>query len=217
MEAEKFMKTLPAHLRSELDLEINREIISRIPYFKEKSESFWAAATPHLKSSKVYMGEYIFLKGEPIYEIYFLLSGSAGYTLSEDNITYIFWEIHPGNVFGELDFFTCNADVPTGKRQFNAKAIEDCEIITMSKESIYELERLAPKAIAEIFEYANFRLKKLINAKHKGEIEIRQKKQKEMFNDGEGKLVISSHVPIMDFFEGLSEVREKESDSSDDR
>jgi hypothetical protein len=40
MEAEKFMKTLPAHLRSELDLEINREIISRIPYFKEKSESF---------------------------------------------------------------------------------------------------------------------------------------------------------------------------------
>lgn len=90
MEAERFMKTLPVHLRSELDLEINREIISRIPYFKEKSPNFCAAAVPHLKTSKVYMGDYIFLKGEPIYEIYFLLSGSAGYTLSDDNITYIF-------------------------------------------------------------------------------------------------------------------------------
>ena len=36
----KFIETFPLNLKTELMLKINKEIISKIPYFKEKDENF---------------------------------------------------------------------------------------------------------------------------------------------------------------------------------
>ena len=158
---EAFIVTLPTHLKTELMLAINNEIISKIPYFKEKSNNFCALAASFLKSSKIYMRDFIFQKGEPIYEIFFLLSGEAGYVVTDDNITVVFCKLKPGNLFGELDFFSFNDELPDGDRHLSVKAITDCELISLSKEALFELEKIYPTYIEEIFEFANFRLKKL--------------------------------------------------------
>lgn len=120
-----FMKTLPMNLKTDLTLEVNREIISKIPYFEGKDENFCAMAASFLKSSKTYIRDFIFQKGEPIYEIFFLMGGEAGYVVTEDDFTLVFCEIHTGNLFGELDFFSLDEEIPTGHRQFSVKALSD--------------------------------------------------------------------------------------------
>lgn len=47
----------------------------------------------------------------------------------------------------------------------------------MTKEALYELEKIYPLYIEEIFEYATFRLKKLHEAKHKGEKTLKIRKR----------------------------------------
>lgn len=80
-------------------------------------------------------------------------------------------------MFGELDFFSPDEQIPDSKRRFNVKALSDCELLSLSKESLYNLEKLYPTYIAEIFEFANYRIKKLWAAKIKGEQALRRKKR----------------------------------------
>ena len=46
-------------------------------------------------------------------------------------------------------------------------AFEDCELISLSKEAIFEIEQEYPEYINEIFEYSNYRLKKLVDTMNK--------------------------------------------------
>ena len=156
-----FIETFPLNIRTELTLKINKELIAKIPYFKDKDEHFCAMAAELFRKSRrnIYKDEYIFSVGEPIYEVFFILSGRAGYVVREDGVALVFCEIYPGNLFGELDFFSIKNDTPVGKRQFNVKALMDSEIIGLSKESIYILEQTYPLYIQEIFEFAFYRLK----------------------------------------------------------
>ncbi|CAI2381160.1 unnamed protein product [Moneuplotes crassus] len=163
-----FIETFPVKIRTELTLKINREIFSRIPYFKGKDEHFLAMAAELFKNSRrnIYKDEYLFSEDNPVYEIFFLLTGKAGYVVSDEGVAIIFCEIHPGNLFGELDFFNSGAqDTTFEKRKFSVKALADSEVIGLSKISLHELANAYPKYVDEIFEYANYRLKKLLAEK----------------------------------------------------
>ena len=136
----------------------------------------------YLQSSKTYSREYIFEEGEPIYEIYFLLKGEAGYVVQDQDITVVYCKINPGNLFGELDFFyTPEDDVPSGDRIFDVKAIVDCELVSLTKEALYEIEKEYQQHIAEIFEYANYRLRRLMKSKEKAIKFIQEEKKKRDF------------------------------------
>lgn len=155
---EEFLETLPQYLKAELLLVINKEIISIIPYFQSKDESFCALTASFLQSSKTYSRDFIYEVADPIYEIFFLLKGEAGYVVQESDITVVFCKILPGNLFGELDFFYSEpGEAPKGERCFNVKAIHDCELVSLSKESLFEIEKEYENYVAEIFEYANYR------------------------------------------------------------
>ena len=107
-----------------------------------------------------------------------MLKGEAGYVVQEDEITVGYCKINPGNLFGDLDFFyTPEDDVPTGDRIFDVKAIVDCEYVGLSKEALFEIEKEYSNYIAEMFEYANYRLKRLLKSKQKA-IEFIQAEKK---------------------------------------
>lgn len=88
---------------------------------------------PLLKPIKVEKDQYVYKEGDPIDEIYFLVSGQAGYALHEhDDTVYVI--IDKGYYFGEIDFIYMNDQGENdGKRKFSAKAIEDCDLLVLQK------------------------------------------------------------------------------------
>jgi CRP-like cAMP-binding protein len=120
-----------------------------------------------LQSSKTFVGDNVYNEGDKIFEVFFLLKGKAGFVVTESNLTVVYFKLRRGHIFGELDFFPVGDEIPTGDRQFTAKALTDCEMVSLSKEALYELEQQYPKYIEEIFEFGRFRVKKLHESKQK--------------------------------------------------
>lgn len=161
------IETLPLGLRTDLMLVVNNKIINKIPYFKNKSEQFCAEAATHIKTTNTHANEFVYEVRDPILEIFFMLSGEAAYVVYEGHITVAYSKITTGNIFGELDFFHMDPGVPMARRKFIVKTLSDCEIISFSKEVIFELEKSYPDYIEEIFEFGAFRAKKLSQARDK--------------------------------------------------
>lgn len=162
-----FVETLPVTMRTDLLFTVNNQIISGIPYFTGKDKTFCATAAKFLTTTKVYRGDYIYQAKDPITEISFLFNGEAGFVVSEDKVTVVYSKIKKGNLFGELDYFIRDSEIPIGYRQFNVKALIDCEIISLTKEAVYELEKGYPEYIEEIFEFGIYRVDKLCSERDK--------------------------------------------------
>lgn len=58
-------------------------------------------------------------------EIFFLMSGEAGFVVTKKRITVIYSKIPKGSLFGELDLFSKDGEANQIRRQFNAKAMSD--------------------------------------------------------------------------------------------
>ena len=88
---------------------------------------------PLLKPIKVEAGQYIYREEDPIDEIYFLVTGQAGYALKDcEDLVYLI--IDQGYYFGEIDFIYMDENgLNDGKRKFSAKALEDCDLLVLSK------------------------------------------------------------------------------------
>lgn len=86
-----------------------------------------------LKPMKVEKDQYIYKEGDLTDEIYFLVSGQAGYVLCDyHDAVYLY--ILNGWYFGDLDFIYVNSKGEMdGKRKFTAKALEDCDLLVLSK------------------------------------------------------------------------------------
>ena len=76
---------------------------------------------------------YIYKEGDPIDEVYFLISGQAGYALKDyENQVYVY--IDEGYYFGEIDFIFINEEGENdGMRKFSAKSVKDCDLLILSK------------------------------------------------------------------------------------
>lgn len=62
---------------------MHQEIIKQVKFFKKRQPHFIAFVGPMLKKIKVEREQYIYKEGDPIDEIYFLVSGQAGYSLDQ--------------------------------------------------------------------------------------------------------------------------------------
>ncbi|CAI2376813.1 unnamed protein product [Moneuplotes crassus] len=179
---ESLVKTLPVVLRTELILAVNSVIINTINFFKTKDDQFCAAVASHLKSTNTAAGDYIYEEKDPILEIFFLLTGEAGYAITKDHVTIIYSKIVPGNLFGDLDMINTKGKRKENSRKFTVKAISNCEIISLKKESISELESDFPATIADIFYLVHYRREQLLKcravAKQKLDQELKIKLRK---------------------------------------
>ena len=82
-------------------------MIINIPFLQDKGEYFLAFCAPLLKAIKYSKNEYIYEKGNPLDEIYFIVRGKFGLALPEfDDLIYV--NFHSGDYFGDIDFVVKN-------------------------------------------------------------------------------------------------------------
>ena len=85
-----------------LSMYIHESRYKKIKFLNEKTKSFISWICPLLKPLIFVENQYIFMEGDDINNIYFLIKGKAAFVLpSYENTRYI--DINSGNHFGVMD------------------------------------------------------------------------------------------------------------------
>ena len=90
-----FTKKLPHNLKIQLSKIIHAKIVETFPFFRDQRPEFVAYIGPLLKTNKFQKGDYIYVEGDPVDQLYFLLKGNVDMVLTEhDDLPFV--QIHPG-------------------------------------------------------------------------------------------------------------------------
>jgi cyclic nucleotide gated channel, plant len=93
-----FLKELPQNLKLELSYLIHKDIINMFTFFKNKPRDFMSYCGPLLRPVKILKGEYIYVEGDPIDEIYFLIKGQVAMVLKKYSGDIPYVSIDPGTI-----------------------------------------------------------------------------------------------------------------------
>lgn len=140
--------------------------------------------------------EIIYKEGDPVNEVYFLLSGKVGMVLNVEAKQHVFMYIEEGHYFGEIDLLSQAVITGTSsksstldkKRKFTTVAIDNCELLLWSKKNIYLADSEFDDVIKSIFQTAKKRLKKALDAKRQAA---------EYYNELKSKAERSHFAPIV--------------------
>lgn len=161
---------------------MNKEIIKKIHFFKNKPPHFIAFIGPLLKPLRVEENNFVYKEGDPIEDIYFLTKGKAVF-VSHDLEDNPYLMIDQGHYFGEMDFVYKNyldnknnnmddspntppKEIPSSlKRAFSIKATENCDMMTLSKANLARVDSEFEEIIGEMFFNAHRKIKKTIKIK----------------------------------------------------
>ena len=83
----KFQESLPYQLRIKLSMEINKLVYQNVNYFKDKPMPFIAYMAPMLIEMDFTKDQFVYMEGEHINFIYFIVKGEAGFVLPRYNNT----------------------------------------------------------------------------------------------------------------------------------
>jgi CRP-like cAMP-binding protein len=145
------------------------------PFFKNKSRQFISVIGPMLKPQKILKNDYIYSEGSPIDEIYFLSKGKAALVISDkQDIAYL--QIDSGFYFGEVDLLETDKN-KSGRRQFTAKALSDCEVYVLSVSDLYKINVDFNNVFNELLDQGEIRLKRLISLKEATISRLKSQKQ----------------------------------------
>ncbi|CAD8065578.1 unnamed protein product [Paramecium sonneborni] len=125
---------IPQDLQNKLLLFVARKELLRISLFKI-SIPFSLKIIRHISLMKAKAGEFIWLKGDPVEEIYFLIEGQVQY---RNQFGKILLEIKNGVIFGEQEYFLRKQFIQVQQqRQHYAMAIQDCYYLIINKQSFF--------------------------------------------------------------------------------
>lgn len=183
----KFVEELPHKLRIEVSLYIYEERYRRIRFFKKMSASFISWICPLMKPQLFSENQHIYLEGDEVNCIYFLVSGSASFVLpSFENTNYI--DIGIGDKFGIVDITgsTQANNISEDEwynnrnllqRQFTVMATKNSELLFLSLQTIHEMEQEFNKAYANLFQNSMKILQKSIQLKLEAMAKCEQQKE----------------------------------------
>ena len=101
-ELNSFVEDLPHALKVEVSLYIYEERYNKIKFFVGKTPAFISWLCPLLKPAFFADDEYIYLEGDDITKVYFLITGTCSFVLpSFSNTRYV--NMFEGDHFGILD------------------------------------------------------------------------------------------------------------------
>jgi len=173
-----FLNEIPQRLKVELSLHMYQKYITKLPFFQEKNGHFIAFVCPMLVQQFVPEKEIIYKEGDPVNEIYFLMTGKVGMVLNVESLQHVFMYIEEGHYFGEIDLISqamifkgnskSSKDSPIDKkRKFTTVSMENCDLLLWSKKNIYMADSEFHDVVKSIFRTAESRLKKAMHAKNK--------------------------------------------------
>ncbi|TNV83436.1 hypothetical protein FGO68_gene1262 [Halteria grandinella] len=216
----QILNELPQNLRIELALLMNKEIIKKVFFFRNKPAIFIAFIGPLLKPLRIEIDNFIYREGDPIEEIYFLIKGKASFVSQKmDEIPYLI--IEAGLYFGEIDFLyqsylmsqkgdRMNSQLSQDakdtvqqiggslKRAFPVKAIENCDLLTLSKQDLARVEAEFEDIVAEMFVHTHKKIKKILRIKDEAEQQYLRRQL-----DNQRNILLNPTIDGADAQEGL--------------
>ena len=149
---------LPKPLQTSISLFLNRDIIQKVPLFQNTSEEFIKDIILNLEPVVFTPGDYVVIKGEIGYEMYFISRGSVDVVSEDEKIVYA--TLGTGSFFGEI------ALLFSAPRNATIKAREYCDCYSLNKETFDEILGRFPEFARKMREEAE---------KRKAETEQKQK------------------------------------------
>ena len=132
---------LPDTLRTEVTLCLNREIIHKVPIFKNVKDEFIRQIANCLKPAVIVPDDYIIRKGELGEEMFFLSRGKAELLDEQGNVLGVFSD---GSYFGEMSLLLRQP------RMADIRAVEYCDVYILGKEIFDSMLEKYPEFRARI-------------------------------------------------------------------
>lgn len=143
-----FLGTLPPGLRREVEMELKRDLLSRIPLFRGLSEAFLEEVALSLRPDVYVPGEHVFRQGQPGDRMFFVIEGTLKVLRGDDEVG----RLSDGNFFGEVALFT------NQPRNASVQAHTYCDL--------YALDRGAFTRLLERFPDIGERLREVALTRH---------------------------------------------------
>jgi hypothetical protein len=132
---EPLLGKLPRSLALEVSLYLNREILEKVPFFKDADEVFIREIVTELRPLTFVPGDYIVRKGEYGDRMYFISSGAVDVIREEPTVLAT---LRSGSPFGEMSLIVGEA------RNASVVARDYCDVYELSKESFDRLRSRHP-------------------------------------------------------------------------
>lgn len=126
------LNTLPAGIRTEISLHLKRDVIHRVPFFREADDHFIREIANEMRPIVVTPGEFVFHSGDPAHSMYFISRGDLEVIDERGNLI---GALSDGDFFGEM------ALLEKRRRMGSVRALDYCEV--------YELHAAAFASIVE--------------------------------------------------------------------
>jgi CRP-like cAMP-binding protein len=134
-EGSNILQALPTHLRTEVSLIMNQDILGKVPIFQSSSPGFINALVLHLRPQTYIPGEFIVRQGDMGSEMFFISRGSVHVIVDNKLVL----RIGEGGFFGEICVIADNA-----QRTASIQAINFCDVFVLSYEDLQTLFKTFP-------------------------------------------------------------------------
>jgi len=139
-----FLEGLPDNLQTEVALHLKKEVLTKIPLFKNATSQFIREIALHLKPIVLTPGDYVFRSGDVGDAMYFIVKGEL-YVLPSDEKK-VLTILKEGDFFGEIALFKNKTRTAT------VKAVTYCDTYYLSNKSFHEVISKYPDISLQIEE-----------------------------------------------------------------
>ncbi len=137
----EFLKDLPRSLKGEVSRFLKKDVIEKIPLFKEVDSAFIDLIALNLQPLVLMPDDILFHKGEAGHEMYFAIGGKLN--VFDDNSNVIA-ELNEGDYFGEMSLFR------NQPRNTTVKAETYCDLYSLNKTTFDSILKRFPNITQQI-------------------------------------------------------------------
>ncbi len=141
---ESTLDKLPLSLSLEVQLYLNRGILTKVPFFRDADEIFIREIITKLRQHTFLPGDLVMRKGEFGDCMYFINSGHVSVLINDDKT--VVAVLQAGSHVGEMSL------IAGGTRNASVRSEEYCEVYELSKDRFDELRAKYPKFDARVKE-----------------------------------------------------------------
>ncbi|MFC2133634.1 cyclic nucleotide-binding domain-containing protein [Bacteroidota bacterium] len=137
-----FLENLPPGLKSEVSLHLKREVIEKIPLFKDASKTFIEEVALFLKPVVLTPGDCVFKTGDVGNEMYFVVQGELHVFNKEESMQ--FAALKTGDFFGETALFKKQP------RNATIRAVTYCDLYMLERRTFDRVVSRYPEILTKI-------------------------------------------------------------------
>lgn len=135
---------LPYGLRTDVQMFLCEELVSNVPIFKACRQVVVRALVTNMIREAFCPGDWIFFRGEPVDNLYFILKGMIQIETDDGTVLSM---LSTGSHFGEIALLAYYKGDQTTHRMANARAMTYCDIYALSCENFKRVADKFPEVV----------------------------------------------------------------------